>query len=839
MESAICGGRPGVRAAKQQRAVIGRPSSGPALKRKFLSGCALGGLVLAFSSSSTAAANQPRGQFGTVGLIDMPSAGMAPSGELAASAAFFENNQRYTLSFQALPWLETSFRYSGLSKFNRDFPVYFDRSFGLKIRLWDEGYLLPAVAIGTNDLVGTGYFSSEYIVATKHVGPFAATLGLGWGRMATANSFRNPLSVISSSFDDRSGEYGQGGSFNFGQYFHGPNAGVFGGVAWSTPIENLTLIAEYSSDNYVLETANGNFTPRHQFNFGASYSITDNIILGLSWLYGRSVSGTLTFALDPTVKPFQQRLGPVPPPPHVRTPEEQNWAVRTAIAQRKNAPPQVTATTSLADALWRRTDIQDVAIFGDTLHLQMPRTSPSGCTEIARSLLPHAGDIRRILINQEMSCGIPGPIAVTSRQTEAPAFHLVAAKDLVTIDASGPPARNRDSALTEIRRGAQEQSIEVVALALNGSEALLYYRNLTYMTEWDSVDRLLRVLMAKSPPEIENFRLISMSGDLPQIEFDIPRGTAERSFEQDGHLPFLRDASILMLPPMDDPILVRANRGGYPRFNWSIFPQLRQQLFDPVNPVGVQFLLGADFTLDLLPGLHLYGEGELNLFNDFNVNRPSDSVLPHVRTDFVRYFSEGKNGIGALYMQYDFRLSPETFLSFRGGYLESMFGGVGAEVLWRPKGQRWALGADLYHVQQRQFDRLFGFRSYTQTTGHLSLYYDAPWYDLTFMFRVGRYLAGDWGTTVQVTRRFASGIEIGAFATKTNVSSAQFGEGSFDKGIIIRLPLSHLMPVNTQRLFAMDLRPIQRDGGQVLAGDTQLYDRLRRTSEGDLWRQAP
>ena len=37
--------------------------------------------------------------------------------------------------------------------------------------------------------------------------------------------------------------------------------------------------------------------------------------------------------------------------------------------------------------------------------------------------------------------------------------------------------------------------------------------------------------------------------------------------------------------------------------------------------------------------------------------------------------------------------------------------------------------------------------------------------------------------------RFSTGVEIGAFVTKTNVSAAQFGEGSFDKGIIIRIPL--------------------------------------------------
>ena len=61
---------------------------------------------------------------------------MAPDGELSAGASFLQNNQHYNLGFQILPWLEGSFRYSGLQHFNPDYPVYYDRAFGVKVRLW-------------------------------------------------------------------------------------------------------------------------------------------------------------------------------------------------------------------------------------------------------------------------------------------------------------------------------------------------------------------------------------------------------------------------------------------------------------------------------------------------------------------------------------------------------------------------------------------------------------------------------------------------------------------------------------------------------------------------------
>ena len=41
--------------------------------------------------------------------------------------------------------------------------------------------------------------------------------------------------------------------------------------------------------------------------------------------------------------------------------------------------------------------------------------------------------------------------------------------------------------------------------------------------------------------------------------------------------------------------------------------------------------------------------------------------------------------------------------------------------------------------------------------------------------------------TVTLTREFASGWSVGAYATKTNLSAEEYGEGSFDKGIEIKI----------------------------------------------------
>jgi hypothetical protein len=796
-------------------------------------------VLFAFCAPAMAQGVPDFNNYGGVGLIDMPTAMMAPDGHLAVGASYQQDIQHYNLTFQALPWLETSFRYSGLQHFDSNYPVYWDRAFALKARLFQETNLTPAIAIGINDLVGTGIYSGEYVVATKNFGGVEASIGMGWGRMGSVNPFRNPLSLISRSFDNRAtGFSGRGGEFSFGKYFHGP-ASIFGGLAWQTPIENMTLKAEYSSDNYTEEALTGTFSPKSQFNFGASYRAFDNILFGLNWMYGRSIGGSVAFDLDPTRDSFLQRLGPAPMAPYFRSPGDQAAALRALKGQ--SEPSVAKAAMVSGDALWTLPGLQNVAITGATLELTLDKPSQSQCDRLADSIDAAALQVTMIFLHdgrggKPIRCAVrlPGSSYLQAAAYAAPGASAadISASPMV-IDATGPSRHSEARAAAKIRTDAITQRLIILAVSMQSGTATIYYGNSHYRIEAEAVDRLLRVVMADAPPDIEQFRFIAVRDGKPAAEYIVLRATAERSFQQEGRYDLLANDSGPSPAPMSNSALLAAAPKLYPNFSWTAFPQLRQEFFDPSNPLGIQLIAGLTGTLELLPGLTLNGEAETSLFDTFNTARTSDSVLPHVRSDFLQYFSKGKTGMGALYGDYHFRLSPTVFGAVRAGYLESMFAGVGGEILWRPEGQRWALGADLYEVKQRAFNRLFGFQSYNQTTGHVTLYYDSPWHDLDFQLRVGQYLAGDRGVTFQVSRRFSTGAEFGVFATKTNVSSTQFGEGSFDKGFFLRIPLGWVLPIHTQTSLTEILRPVQRDGGQTLNGDVTLFESTRNVSEAD------
>ena len=112
--------------------------------------------------------------YGTSGLIDIPTARFDKDGTFAAAASTDERHKHFSVTYQATPWLQGTFRYTGFNDF-----FHWDRNYEFKARLWEEELYLPQVAIGIRDIVGTGVFGSEYLVGSKKFGNTDVTLG-GW-----------------------------------------------------------------------------------------------------------------------------------------------------------------------------------------------------------------------------------------------------------------------------------------------------------------------------------------------------------------------------------------------------------------------------------------------------------------------------------------------------------------------------------------------------------------------------------------------------------------------------------------------------------------------------------
>ena len=170
-------------------------------------------------------------------------------------------------------------------------------------------------------------------------------------------------------------------------------------------------------------------------------------------------------------------------------------------------------------------------------------------------------------------------------------------------------------------------------------------------------------------------------------------------------------------------------------------------------------------------------------------SRRPTSALPHVRSDIGFYLKEGKIGIFDGQGDYLFNIAPDWYGRVSGGLLEYMYAGVDGEVLCRPYDQRYAIGLDVNHVIKRGFNDLFGSADLSGHRGTAQLLLQAAILQSHGGAPCRALPRRRQGCHDRAVARLRGGVRAGIFATKTNVSAAQFGEGSFDKGFFISFPL--------------------------------------------------
>lgn len=343
-----------------------------------------------------------------------------------------------------------------------------------------------------------------------------------------------------------------------------------------------------------------------------------------------------------------------------------------------------------------------------------------------------------------------------------------------------------------------------------------------------AVGRIGQTLATLAPPQYQAFTAINVAGEIETYRVTLMRRQLQDAIDFRGSSEELHASSMLDLPRDLQSAMAEAdfnNPPTFPNFSWGMGPALRQHVGGPDDFYFGQLWWRTGANLQLTQRWSVSGSVGLNIYNNFDSLKNRDlSSLPHVRSDIAEYLKEGENNLVKL--ETDYIWLPAQYWSARlsAGIFEEMYGGIAGELLYAPAYKPWAVGVDINRVRKRDFDQRLDFLDYEVTTGHLTGYFDLPFYKLHMNLSYGRYLAGDWGSTIEVSRRFDSGVAIGAFATKTNVSAADFGEGKFDKGFFLYVPLDVFFPRSTRRGANLMFRPLTRDGGQKVRDGMSLYD---------------
>lgn len=384
----------------------------------------------------------------------------------------------------------------------------------------------------------------------------------------------------------------------------------------------------------------------------------------------------------------------------------------------------------------------------------------------------------------------------------------------------------------------QQTGWQMRIVNLDGDTATVVADSATVVYIQDRIDRAVRTLNALLPPQYRRFVIQLREVAMPMATVLIERDewVAQRMRAQPASSQ-LASQSIYpgnkSFKSFDDVSLPYA--GGV----FRVFPSFNQILGGP--DAFLLYSLGLQLSGDYRINQSTWVVGGVNLrmldnFDQFKYTAPSN--LPRVRTYQREFVTSSALTLPQLQVTHMQELGGGHYASLYGGLLEPMYGGVGGEWFYRPWQSRWGVGVDVNRVRQRDFRQNLSFRDYEVSTGHAALYWDTGIQNLHATLSAGRYLAGDVGATIDVKKVFPNGVSLGAWVTKTNVSTEQFGEGSFDKGIYLTLPFDVILPRSSGGSASMAWNPLTRDGGARLSRRFTL-DEITRLRSPALWRNKP
>ncbi len=191
-------------------------------------------------------------------------------------------------------------------------------------------------------------------------------------------------------------------------------------------------------------------------------------------------------------------------------------------------------------------------------------------------------------------------------------------------------------------------------------------------------------------------------------------------------------------------------------------------------------------------------------------------------------FAKQRVSIDRLYTSWLKSLNSDTHIALTGGYLEEMFAGYGGEILYRPFGKTFSIGAEGWKIFKRNPYSALNkeFNKKGALTGHLNLFYEVPNQDITAYAKIGQYLDQDIGATFGLKTRFKNGATLDGFMTGTSKSDTDiFGNNAhIYGGIKLNLPIGNIPFLSSGSQMRMAFRPFARDSGQILNHPIPLFD---------------
>jgi hypothetical protein len=193
-----------------------------------------------------------------------------------------------------------------------------------------------------------------------------------------------------------------------------------------------------------------------------------------------------------------------------------------------------------------------------------------------------------------------------------------------------------------------------------------------------------------------------------------------------------------------------------------------------------------------------------------------------------RLFANTRVALDTAYMAWMKTILPDTHIAATAGYLEEMFAGGTAEILWRPFGKTFAIGAEGTYAYKRDPDTSLntGLTPQIHTAGTINLFYEIPETDVTIFAAGGKFLGGDVGATFGTMTTLNNGLRLSAYITASSHADADpYGDTlPVIAGLRLSLPIGNIPFVPDGSSVDLSFDPFARDTGQRIEKPVSLYD---------------
>lgn len=382
-----------------------------------------------------------------------------------------------------------------------------------------------------------------------------------------------------------------------------------------------------------------------------------------------------------------------------------------------------------------------------------------------------------------------------------------------------PQQSDRD----KLRKAARDDGLYIGRIRREGDSALSVHLSLRpHMPLAMQVGRVARHIANHAPPDVEAFYITPMRGKIAGKPVRLLRRDIERAaIEHQGSPEEMwrtNDFSALIddEPATKFPFLLD--------FNLALQTDL--SLSEDEEEYLYRSALIGRTRADLPAGYFAGVDIKLNIKDNLDKLPARVSFLDNMRGDVDEY-TKRRLYLERAYGGWRGQVLPDVFVAATAGAVEEIFIGAGSEILYRPFGKTWAIGADTWKSFKRDPSDVWGMdtNSKQHMSGHINFFYEIPDSDVTAFAKVGQFIAGDRGAMIGVQHEFQNGVKLTAFGTATDQADGDAIGGSthMHGGVTLSIPLGNVPYVPQGSEIITRVMPQGRNAGQIIDNPEPLY----------------